>query len=233
MRLLLIEDDDILGEGLRDFLRVEGHAVDWCRTLRDTGGLRDEPYDALLVDWQLPDGSGLDWLRERRTRGDATPAVMLTARDRLGDRIHGLDSGADDYLVKPFAHEELMARIRTLLRRQQPHNAVVLTCGDLVVDLDAHAVRRGNRAIDLTAQEFRLLEHFVRHRERVLSRSQLLNAVWELETDTTSNVVDVYVRYLRQKLEEGDEVRLLHTIRGVGYVLRSPEPPQTRGLGRS
>jgi two-component system response regulator MprA len=183
----------------------------------------------MVLDLMLPGMDGIEVCRVVRTSSDL-PILMLTARDGVADRVHGLDSGADDYLVKPFAHEELMARIRTLLRRQQPHNAVLLTCGDLVVDLDAHAVRRGDRPIELTAQEFRLLEHFVRHRERVLSRSQLLNAVWELETDTTSNVVDVYVRYLRQKLEEGDEVRLLHTIRGVGYVLRSPSE---RGLGQS
>ena len=175
----------------------------------------------MVLDLMLPGMDGIEVCRVVRTSSDL-PILMLTARDGVADRVHGLDSGADDYLVKPFAHEELMARIRTLLRRQQPHNAAVLTCGDLEVDVDAHAVRRGNRAIELTAQEFRLLEHFVRNRERVLSRSQLLNAVWELETETTSNVVDVYVRYLRQKLEEGDEVRLLHTIRGVGYVLRSP-----------
>lgn len=117
MRLLLIEDDDILGEALRDFLRAEGHGVDWCRRLADALALRGESYDALLVDWQLPDGSGLDWLQQRRLRGDLTPALMLTARDLLGDRIQGLDQGADDYLVKPFAPEELVARLRAVARR--------------------------------------------------------------------------------------------------------------------
>ena len=117
MRLLLIEDDDILGEGLRDFLRARGHGVDWCRSLRATDAFRGEPYDALLVDWMLPDGSGIDWLRGRRQRGDVTPALVLTARDRLEDRITGLDSGGDDYLVKPFAPEELAARLRAVSRR--------------------------------------------------------------------------------------------------------------------
>jgi two-component system OmpR family response regulator len=111
MRLLLIEDDDILGEGLRDYLRADGHGVDWFRSLKAVDAARNEPFDALLIDWQLPDGSGLDWLRTRRARGDATPALMLTARDRLMDRVQGLDSGADDYLVKPFAPEELAARL--------------------------------------------------------------------------------------------------------------------------
>ena len=117
MRLLLIEDDPTLGEGLRDYLRADGHRVDWCQSLAATEGLHDEPYDAWLVDWQLPDGSGVAWLRTRRNRGDATPALLLTARDRLQDRVTGLDSGADDYLVKPFAPEELGARLRAVSRR--------------------------------------------------------------------------------------------------------------------
>ncbi|MCB1997769.1 MAG: response regulator, partial [Rhodoferax sp.] len=117
MRLLLIEDDDILGEGLADYLRAEGHVVDWCRNLAAVDARRGEPFDVLLVDWQLPDGSGLQWLRHRRARGDSTPALMLTARDRLAERIEGLDAGADDYLVKPFAPEELSARLRAVSRR--------------------------------------------------------------------------------------------------------------------
>jgi len=117
MRLLLLEDDDLLGEGLRDFLRAEGHVVDWCTSLADAAALHGEPFDALLVDWQLPDGSGLQWLAARRARGDFTPALMLTARDRVDDRIQGLNSGADDYLVKPFAPEEMLARLRAVVRR--------------------------------------------------------------------------------------------------------------------
>jgi DNA-binding response OmpR family regulator len=141
----------------------------------------------------------------------------------VADRVHGLDSGADDYLVKPFAHEELMARIRTLLRRQQVHQPAELACADLLIELDAHVVKRAGRVVDLTAQEFRLLEYLVRNRDRVLSRAQLLSAVWDLEADTTSNVVDVYVRYLRQKVEAEGEIKLIHTVRGVGYILRSPD----------
>jgi two-component system response regulator MprA len=229
-RILIVEDDPLLAASLKRALGYEGHEITMAGDgLTALDLARHRPPDLMVLDLMLPGMDGIEVCRVVRTSSDL-PILMLTARDGVADRVHGLDSGADDYLVKPFAHEELMARIRTLLRRQQPHNAVLLTCGDLVVDLDAHAVRRGDRPIELTAQEFRLLEHFVRHRERVLSRSQLLNAVWELETDTTSNVVDVYVRYLRQKLEEGDEVRLLHTIRGVGYVLR---PPSDRGLGQS
>ena len=140
MRLLLIEDDPILGEGLRDFLRAEGHRVDWCQRLAMTDALRDEPYDAWLVDWQLPDGSGLEWVRARRGRGELTPALMLTARDRLDDRITGLDAGADDYLVKPFAPEELSARLRAVTRRAGAGAARARSrFGDVEVDLGARA----------------------------------------------------------------------------------------------
>lgn len=225
-RILIVEDDPLLAASLKRALGYEGHDI----TIAGDGFTaldlsRHRPPDLILLDLMLPGMDGIEVCRRLRDSSDL-PILMLTARDGVADRVHGLDSGADDYLVKPFAHEELMARIRTLLRRQQPHAPVVLSCGDLLIDLEAHAVRRGSRAIDLTAQEFRLLEHFVRHRGRVLSRAQLLNAVWELETGTTSNVVDVYVRYLRQKLEVGEEVRLLHTVRGVGYVLRSPPEAQ-------
>ncbi len=225
-RILIVEDDPLLAASLKRALGYEGHDITIAGdglTALDLS--RHRPPDLILLDLMLPGMDGIEVCRRLRDSSDL-PILMLTARDGVADRVHGLDSGADDYLVKPFAHEELMARIRTLLRRQQPHAPVVLSCGDLLIDLEAHAVRRGSRAIDLTAQEFRLLEHFVRHRGRVLSRAQLLNAVWELETDTTSNVVDVYVRYLRQKLEVGEEVRLLHTVRGVGYVLRSPPEAQ-------
>lgn len=221
-RILIVEDDPLLAASLKRALGYEGHEITTAgdgHTALDLA--RHRPPDLMVLDLMLPGMDGVEVCRALRASTDL-PILMLTARDGVADRVYGLDSGADDYLVKPFAHEELMARIRTLLRRSQPHTPLLLTCGDLIVDLDAHTVVRGSRPIDLTAQEFRLLEHLARHRERVLSRAQLLNAVWDLETDTTSNVVDVYVRYLRQKLEVGHEVRLLHTVRGVGYVLRSP-----------
>jgi len=145
---------------------------------------------------------------------------MLTARDAVADRVAGLDSGADDYLVKPFANEELLARIRTLLRRTQPRHADVLRVADLVVDVGAHEVRRGERSVQLTALEFDLLEYFVRNTRIALSRASILEAVWGYGVETASNVVDVYVGYLRQKLEAGHEPRLIHTLRGVGYVLK-------------
>lgn len=222
MRLLLLEDDDILGEGLRDFLRAEGHVVDWCRSLGDARALRGEPFDALLVDWQLPDGSGLEWLRARRARGDFTPALMLTARDRVGDRIQGLDGGADDYLVKPFEFDELLARIRALLRRARPESVETLQFGDLRLDTGTHQGFRADRPFELTAKEYDLLELFLRHPRQVLTRQVIFDRVWGYDFGGESNIIEVYIRYLRQKTEQGGEPRLIHTVRGVGYVLRDP-----------
>lgn len=215
----------MLAASLRRALRYEGYEVETAADgLAALDGARSNPPDLMVLDLMLPIMDGIEVCRRVRMQSDV-PILMLTARDGVADRVHGLDSGADDYLVKPFAHEELMARVRTLLRRRQPAESMLLTCADLEVDVGGHTARRQDRNIDLTAQEFRLLEHFLRHRGQVLTRPQLLETVWDLEAETTSNVVDVYVRYLRQKLEAGGEPRLLHTIRGVGYVLRTP-PPQ-------
>ena len=148
------------------------------------------------------------------------PILMLTARDGVGDRVMGLDSGADDYLGKPFAYEELLARVRSLLRRRMAESNERLTCADLIMDVAAHEVHRGARPVELSALEFELLAHFLRHARIVLSRDRLLDAIWRMDADTASNVVDVYVGYLRRALEAGGEPRLLHTVRGVGYVLR-------------
>ena len=145
---------------------------------------------------------------------------MLTARDAVSDRVAGLDAGADDYLVKPFAYEELLARVRSLLRRSDPAERNLLRCGDLELDVDAIEARRGDRQIEFTALEFRLLEHLCRNQRVVLTRPQILEAVWGLDAETTSNVVDVYVRYLRSKLEADSEARLIQTVRGIGYVMR-------------
>lgn len=215
----------MLAASLRRALRYEGYEVETAADgLAALDGARSNPPDLMVLDLMLPIMDGIEVCRRVRMQSDV-PILMLTARDGVADRVHGLDSGADDYLVKPFAHEELMARVRTLLRRRQPAESMLLTCADLEVDVGGHTARRQDRNIDLTAQEFRLLEHFLRHRGQVLTRPQLLETVWDLEAETTSNVVDVYVRYLRQKLEAGGEPRLLHTIRGIGYVLRTP-PPQ-------
>ena len=213
MRLLLLEDDDLLGEGLRDYLRAEGHIVDWCRTLADAQALRGEPFDALLVDWQLPDGSGLDWLRARRARGDATPALMLTARDRLPQRIEGLDAGADDYLVKPVAPEELAARLRVVGRRAAGSAKAMRRFGEVGVDLAARSAAVGDRRIELTAREWGVLEALVLRAGRIVPKADLERLVLGFEAELASNAIEVHVSALRRKLGRD----LIETVRGLGY----------------
>jgi two-component system OmpR family response regulator len=214
MRLLLIEDDPTLGEGLRDFLRADGHRIDWCARLADTEAFRGEPYDAWLVDWQLPDGSGLDWVGARRARGDATPALMLTARDRLADRVRGLDSGADDYLVKPFAPEELAARLRAVSRRSGAGSAAARAAfGDVEVDLAARAAFVDGRRAELTAREWAVLEALVLRAGRIVPKAELEKIVLGFDSELASNALEVHVSALRRKL--GRE--LIETVRGLGY----------------
>lgn len=213
MRLLLLEDDDIFGEGLRDFLRSEGHRVDWCTTLEMAQAHQNEPMDALLVDWQLPDGSGVDWLTARRARGDATPAIILTARDRLRDRIEGLDGGADDYLVKPFAPEELLARLRAVLRRSAGVASDRLRLGVVELDLQARTVRMAGEEVALTAREWNLLEALARRAGRIVPKADLERLVLGFDAEVASNALEVHVSALRRKL--GRE--LIETVRGLGY----------------
>jgi two-component system, OmpR family, response regulator len=214
MRLLLIEDDPMLGEGLRDFLRADGHRVDWCACLADTSVLRDEPYDAWLVDWQLPDGSGVDWLAARRARGDATPALLLTARDRLNDRIAGLDAGADDYLVKPFAPEELTARLRAVARRSGAGAAQARKVfGDVTVDLAARTASVGGARVELTAREWTLLEAMVLRAGRIVPKAELEKLVLGFDSMVASNALEVHISALRRKLGRD----LIETVRGLGY----------------
>lgn len=215
MRLLLIEDDDILGDGLRDFLTADGHRVDWCRTLRQVAAHEGEPYDALLVDWQLPDGSGLDWLRGRRRRGDATPALMLTARDLLGDRIRGLDSGADDYLVKPFAPEELAARLRAVSRRIAGSADARRLIGEVEVDLAARTVWLTGQRVELTSREWAILEALLLRPGRIVAKADLERLVLGFDAEWASNAVEVHVAALRRKLGRA----VVETVRGIGYRL--------------
>ncbi|MBP8271438.1 MAG: response regulator transcription factor [Sphaerotilus sp.] len=218
MRLLLLEDDPVLGEGLRDYLRTEGHVVDWCLRLGDAALLVNEPYDALLIDWQLPDGSGLDWLRRLRQRGLTTSALMLTARDLLSDRVQGLDAGADDYLVKPFEPEELAARLRAVSRRMAGTGGERIDFGTVQVDLTAKAVWQGPTRIELTAREWALLEALVLRTGRIVSRSDLDALVIGQDADVCSNVLEVHISNLRRKLGRG----LIETVRGLGYRIGSP-----------
>ncbi|PKO33974.1 MAG: DNA-binding response regulator [Betaproteobacteria bacterium HGW-Betaproteobacteria-7] len=216
MRLLLLEDDPILGEGLRDFLRCEGHVVDWFTSLAELTGLGQEPFDLLLVDWNLPDGSGLDWIAALRRQGTATPAVVLTARDLISDRIKGLDSGADDYLVKPFAPEELAARVRAMGRRLSGVAGHQRIFGRVEIDLGAKMVRQDNIEMELTAREWALLEALVLRAGRIVSKPDLDALVNGFEGEAMSNTLEVHISNLRRKL--GKE--LIETVRGMGYRIR-------------
>jgi two-component system OmpR family response regulator len=219
MRLLLLEDDALLGEGLREYLRADGHVVDWCRSLNDTEAVRNEPFDALLVDWQLPDGSGLDWLRSRRGRGDATPALMLTARDLLHHRVEGLDAGADDYLVKPFAPEELVARLRAVSRRTSGSATEWRCFGDVEVNLGARLARVAGRRVELTAREWAVLEALVLRAGRIVPKADLERLVLGFDAEVASNALEVHVSALRRKLDRA----LIETVRGLGYRLEKQE----------
>ncbi len=222
-RILVVEDDRRIAAAIRRALAYEGYDV----TVVHDGpsGLREarQGVDLILLDLMLPGLDGIEVCRRIRRAGDRLPILMLTARDAIPDRVEGLDAGADDYLVKPFAYEELLARVRSLLRRaagDESESGEVLRYADLVMDVPAMEVFRGSRRLEMTTLEFRVLEFFLRNPRIVLSRSQILAGVWGLDVETTSNVVDVYVRYLRQKLEAEGEDRLIHTVRGAGYVLR-------------
>lgn len=217
MRLLLLEDDPILGEGLRDFLRVEGHVVDWFTRVGDVKGLANEPYDALLVDWQLPDGSGLDWVRSLRERDIRTPALMLTARDLVNERVGALDSGLDDYLVKPFAPEELVARIRAVLRRASGSAGPRKRIGDVEVDLTARAAYVDGVRVDLTAREWTVLEALVHRAGRIVPKSDLESLMLGFDGELSSNALEVYVSAIRRKLRP----QLIETVRGLGYRINA------------
>ncbi|MEO8298161.1 MAG: response regulator transcription factor [Burkholderiales bacterium] len=213
MRLLLLEDDAILGGGLRDYLQSEGHVVSWFQRLAEVTTLSAGPFDALLVDWQLPDGSGLDWVRSLRRQGNATPVLLLTARDLLSDRIRGLDSGADDYLVKPFDPEELVARLRAVARRAAGSARPRLVFGDVELDLTGHiALCSGVRA-DLTAREWAVLEALALRAGRLVSKTDLEALVLGMQGEVASNALEVHISNIRRKLGRG----LIDTVRGLGY----------------
>ena len=222
MRILVIEDDRKVASFIRKGLEEEGHAVevagDGAAAIeRATDGA---PWDLVVLDVMLPKGDGFHVLKEVRRQGFRMPVLMLTARDAVGDKVTGLDLGADDYLSKPFAFEEFLARVRALLRRGGGGSAPVLRLADLTLDPATREVRRGARRVELTAREHTLLEYFLRNAGRVLTRPMLAQHVWGLDFDPESNVVDVYVGYLRRRIEGSGERRLLHTVRGVGYVLK-------------
>ena len=223
MRVLVVDDDPAVSGSLDRALRLEGYEV---ATAGDGAGalqaLALTPPDAMVLDLQLPDIDGLEVCRRMRTAGNDTPVLMLTARDAVDDRVAGLDAGADDYLVKPFALAELLARLRALLRRRAEGEGEVLRFADLSLDPGTREARRGDRAFTLTRIEFDLLELFLANPKQVLTRDVILDRVWGYNFDSGTNSLAVYVGYLRRKTELGGEPRLLHTVRGVGYVLREP-----------
>lgn len=218
--ILVIEDEQKIADFLRRGLTYEGFKVEVC--LDGESGLkaaRDTPPDLVVLDWMLPGLDGLEVCRRLRA-GGSVPILMLTAKDSVADRVKGLDSGADDYVVKPFAFEELMARVRALMRRSHTTEETVLRFADLTLNVSTREVTRGTRKIELTTKEFDLLHFFIRHPRQVLTREMLYDRIWGYDFGGESNILEVYIRYLRSKLETGDEVRLIQTVRGVGYALR-------------
>jgi DNA-binding response OmpR family regulator len=223
MRILVIEDNHRLSNSLRMNLAHEGYSVDTAYDGQEGQDLAElTPYDLIILDILLPEKDGLEVCRELRRRHVHTPILLLTALDSVDDRVRGLDCGADDYLVKPFAMRELLARLRALLRRNHPYTNGRLEVGDLVVDPVTHNVTRDGRAIELTPREFSLLEYFMYHPNQVVTREMIEQHIWNYDFECESNVIDVYVRRLRRKIDASFEVKLLTTVRGIGYRLQPP-----------
>ena len=223
MRLLVVEDEIHLLNIIKKRLTKEHYSVDACSDGEEAMEyIRMTPYDGIVLDIMLPGRDGISILKQMRKEGNYTPVLLLTARDSIEDRVKGLDTGADDYLVKPFAFEELLARIRVMLRKQgeiRPQEEV-FTIADLTVDCKSHEVKRGGEKIELSSKEFSLLEYLIRNKGKVLSREQIENHIWDYDYMGSSNMVDVYIRYLRKKIDEPYENKLIQTVRGAGYVLR-------------
>lgn len=223
MRVLLVEDNRRLSHSLKMSLEDDGYAVDVAYEGVEGQELAEmTPYDVIILDIMLPKRDGLEVCRELRQQRINTPILMLTARDAIEDRVKGLDSGADDYLVKPFALEELRARLRALLRRDSEDKSGILVIGDLVLDPATHQVSRRGMNIELTAKEFALLEYMMRNPNRLITREMAQNHVWSYDYEGASNVVDVYIRRLRRKIDDPFEVKLIETVRGFGYRLHKP-----------
>ena len=221
MRILVVEDEKHLNEILSRRLKENGYSVDACLdglTAMDFIEMTD--YDVIILDIRLPGLSGMEILKRARKQGIESPILMLTALDAVEDKVRGLDAGADDYLTKPFAFEELMARIRMLLRKKSGNKTNVYRLEDLVVDCDARKVKRGEKEIRLSAKEFALLEYMIVNQGIVLDRDRIGEHLWSYEYEGASNMIDVYIRYLRKKVDEGFEPKLIQTVRGKGYVLR-------------
>jgi two-component system OmpR family response regulator len=224
VKVLLLEDDVRLAGLITRGLRRDGNAVDTAGTVEDARWLAAESvYDVLVLDVMLPDGDGFGLCRELRSKGDWTPVLLLTARDAIDDRVRGLDVGADDYLVKPFAFAELFARLRALARRGSAERPNVLASGDLRLDPATREVHVGRESMSMAGREFALLEYFLRHEGEVLTRSRIIDEVWDWAFEGTPRIIDVYVRAIRARLGRGTATPRIETIRGVGYALRPPK----------
>ena len=224
MRILIVEDERQIAAFLERGLKEEGYAIDVVYNGNDAvDWATSVEYDGMVLDVMLPGRDGFSVCRELRAHGNKTPILMLTARDTVDDRVTGLDTGADDYLVKPFAFKELVARVRAITRRQGDTRSVELQVGDLILNTLTHTAQRGEHRIELTTKEYNLLEFLMRNPKRVLSRTQIAEHVWNLDFLSESNLVDVYIRYLRRKIDDGFEQKLIKTVRGSGYLI-SDEP---------
>ncbi|KPQ36118.1 MAG: Response regulators consisting of a CheY-like receiver domain and a winged-helix DNA-binding domain [Phormidesmis priestleyi Ana] len=221
-RILVVEDEEKLAKFVQLELGYEGYEVTVANDgLSGLMAARDSEPDLVLLDWMMPGLTGVEVCRRLRATGAMMPVILLTAKDDIEDRVAGLDAGADDYVVKPFSIEELLARVRAHLRRNQPEDSEILQFADLTLSRKTREVKRGDRLIDLTAKEFDLLEYLIAHPKQVLSRDRILEEVWGYDFMGDSNIIEVYIRYLRLKLEAESESRLIQTVRGVGYVMRS------------
>ena len=224
MRLLVAEDQKDLNDIITKTLTRNHYTVDSCFDGQEALDYLDmAEYDAVILDIMMPKKNGLEVLKSLRASGNAVPVLLLTARDSISDRVTGLDAGADDYLIKPFAFEELLARIRAMLRKREGRAQNRCQAADLTVDLDTRTVMRGKIPITLPSKEFSILEYLITNQGIVLSRDRIEQHIWNYDYEGGSNVVDVYIRYLRKKIDDGFEPKLIHTVRGAGYVLRVPE----------
>ncbi len=221
MRILVVEDERDLNRVISKRLTAAGYTTDSCYNGADAlDYLAGAKYDAAIFDVMMPVLDGFSAVRRMREAGDMTPVLFLTARDAVSDRVQGLDLGANDYLIKPFAFDELLARIRAMTRKSAGSATNVFTCGDLTLDASAHSVERAGKRIELSAKEFAVLEYLIRNKGSVLSRESIENNVWNYDWEGGTNVVDVYVSYLRRKVDADFDRKLIHTVRGVGWVLR-------------
>ena len=224
MKILVVEDEKKVSSFIKRGLEEEKYEVDTA--LDGEEGLRlaiENSYDLIVLDWMLPRKDGLTLVKELREKKTSTPVLMLTAKDSLEDIIAGLDSGSDDYLTKPFAFAELLARVRALLRRSEMDKGAELRFADLRLDPVTHKVWRKDKEIDLTAKEYGLLEYFMRNPNQVLTRTMIADHVWDYTFDTFTNIIDVYVNYLRKKIDRDEEKKLIHTVRGVGYIFKEED----------